>query len=70
MKSKWAWRYEGKIIQSDHIILVKRALGVTTGILPWNFPFFLITHKMSPALVTGKHGLHEYLQTQVVYLQS
>ena len=23
------------------------------GILPWNFPFFLIARKMGPALVTG-----------------
>ncbi|HHV9867851.1 TPA: aldehyde dehydrogenase family protein, partial [Escherichia coli] len=27
--------------------------GVTTGILPWNFPFFLIARKMAPALLTG-----------------
>nr|WP_252702870.1 aldehyde dehydrogenase family protein [Shigella boydii] len=33
--------------------LFKRALGVTTGILPWNFPFFLIARKMAPALLTG-----------------
>ena len=29
-------------------------LGVTTGILPWNFPFFLIARKAAPALLTGK----------------
>ena len=28
-------------------------LGVTTGILPWNFPFFLIARKLAPALITG-----------------
>ncbi len=33
--------------------MFKRALGVTTGILPWNFPFFLIARKMAPALLTG-----------------
>ena len=27
--------------------------GVTTGILPWNFPFFLIARKLAPALITG-----------------
>ncbi|HCS4522664.1 TPA: aldehyde dehydrogenase family protein, partial [Escherichia coli] len=47
----------GEIIQSDrpgeNILLFKRALGVTTGILPWNFPFFLIARKMAPALLTG-----------------
>lgn len=53
----WARRYEGEIIQSDrpneNIFLFKKALGVTTGILPWNFPFFLIARKAAPALVTG-----------------
>ena len=53
----WARRYEGEIIQSDrpteHIFLFKKPIGVTTGILPWNFPFFLIARKMAPALVTG-----------------
>ncbi|HDX1179107.1 TPA: aldehyde dehydrogenase [Pasteurella multocida] len=55
--AEWARRYEGEIIQSDrpneHIFLYKRAIGVTTGILPWNFPFFLIARKAAPALVTG-----------------
>ncbi|WP_061709197.1 aldehyde dehydrogenase [Pseudenterobacter timonensis] len=55
--AEWARRYEGEIIQSDrpgeNILVFKRALGVTTGILPWNFPFFLIARKMAPALLTG-----------------
>ncbi|BES60067.1 aldehyde dehydrogenase [Dysgonomonas capnocytophagoides] len=55
--SGWARRYEGEIIQSDrpneNIFLFKKPLGVTTGILPWNFPFFLIARKAAPALVTG-----------------
>lgn len=55
--AEWARRYEGEIIQSDrpneHIFLYKKPIGVTTGILPWNFPFFLIARKMAPALVTG-----------------
>lgn len=55
--AEWARRYEGEIIQSDraneHIFLFKQAIGVTTGILPWNFPFFLIARKMAPALITG-----------------
>jgi lactaldehyde dehydrogenase/glycolaldehyde dehydrogenase len=55
--AEWARRYEGEIIQSDrpgeNILLFKRALGVTTGILPWNFPFFLIARKLGPALLTG-----------------
>jgi len=55
--AEWARRYEGEIIQSDrpgeNILLFKRALGVPTGILPWNFPFFLIARKLGPALLTG-----------------
>ncbi|MEZ2458335.1 aldehyde dehydrogenase [Salinicoccus roseus] len=55
--AEWARRYEGEILQSDkrneHILLYKKALGVTTGILPWNFPFFLIARKAAPALITG-----------------
>ncbi|QCR35050.1 aldehyde dehydrogenase [Nissabacter sp. SGAir0207] len=53
----WARRYEGEIVQSDrpneNILVFKKAIGVTTGILPWNFPFFLIARKAAPALVTG-----------------
>ncbi|WP_281349963.1 aldehyde dehydrogenase [Paenibacillus tengchongensis] len=55
--AEWARRYEGEIVQSDrdneNIFVFKRAIGVTTGILPWNFPFFLIARKMAPALITG-----------------
>ena len=55
--AEWARRYEGEILQSDrsneHIFIYKKAIGVTTGILPWNVPFFLIARKMAPALVTG-----------------
>lgn len=55
--AEWARRYEGEIIQSDrkgeNIFLFKRPHGVTTGILPWNFPFFLIARKAAPALLTG-----------------
>jgi lactaldehyde dehydrogenase/glycolaldehyde dehydrogenase len=50
--AEWARRYEGEIVQSDrgeNILVFKRALGVTTGILPWNFPFFLIARKLAPA---------------------
>lgn len=53
----WARRYEGEIVQSDrpneNILVFKKAIGVTTGILPWNFAFFLIARKAAPALVTG-----------------
>ena len=55
--SEWARRIEGEIIESDrdneNILLYKAPIGVITGILPWNFPFFLIARKMAPALITG-----------------
>ncbi len=55
--AEWARRIEGEIITSDrpgeNIFLFRKPLGVVAGILPWNFPFFLIARKMAPALVTG-----------------
>ena len=55
--AEWARRYEGEIMQSDrpgeNILLYKAPIGVIAGILPWNFPFFLIVRKLAPALVTG-----------------
>ncbi|MEZ3500383.1 aldehyde dehydrogenase [Pantoea sp. KPR_PJ] len=55
--AEWARRYEGEILNSDrpdeNILVFRKAIGVTTGILPWNFPFFLIARKAAPALVTG-----------------
>lgn len=55
--AEWARRIEGEVITSDRqnetILLLRKPLGVVAGILPWNFPFFLIARKMAPALVTG-----------------
>ena len=55
--AEWARRIEGEILQSDRpgesIFLFRQPVGVVAGILPWNFPFFLIARKMAPALVTG-----------------
>jgi len=55
--AEFARRYEGEIIESDrpneNIFLFKMPIGVIGGVLPWNFPFFLIARKMAPALVTG-----------------
>jgi lactaldehyde dehydrogenase/glycolaldehyde dehydrogenase len=55
--AEFARRYEGEIIQSDrpgeNILLFKMPIGVVAGILPWNFPFFLIVRKLAPALITG-----------------
>ncbi|MBA1204107.1 aldehyde dehydrogenase [Pseudomonas capeferrum] len=55
--AEWARRLEGEVLTSDrvneHIFLQRKPLGVVAGILPWNFPFFLIARKMAPALLTG-----------------
>ncbi|MDP9968985.1 lactaldehyde dehydrogenase/glycolaldehyde dehydrogenase [Variovorax paradoxus] len=55
--AEWARRIEGEVITSDRpnetILLLRKAVGVIAGILPWNFPFFLIARKLAPALVAG-----------------
>ena len=55
--AEWARRIEGEIVTSDspdeNIFIFKIPMGVVSGILPWNFPFFLIVRKLAPALVTG-----------------
>jgi lactaldehyde dehydrogenase/glycolaldehyde dehydrogenase len=55
--AEWARRIEGEIVESDRpgetIFLFRQPIGVIGGILPWNFPFFLIARKAAPALVTG-----------------
>ncbi len=53
----WARIYEGEIIQSDRpresIFLMRKPVGVSVGICPWNFPFFVMARKVAPALLTG-----------------
>ncbi len=48
---------KGEIIPSDrpneNILLYKMPIGVVGGIMPWNFPLFLIGRKVAPALVAG-----------------
>src|SRR3954466_6500173 len=55
--AEWARRIEGEIVASarpgENIFLFRQPIGVIGGILPWNFPFFLIARKMAPALLTG-----------------
>lgn len=55
--AEWARRYEGEIINSDsaneNILIYKLPIGVAVGILPWNFPLFVLARKMASALVTG-----------------
>lgn len=55
--AEWARRLEGEVITSDRpnetVLLLRKPIGTVAGILPWNFPFFLIARKLAPALVTG-----------------
>ncbi|AFQ52197.1 aldehyde dehydrogenase [Burkholderia cepacia] len=55
--AEWARRIEGEVLMSDRpnetILLLRKPIGVVAGILPWNFPFFLIARKLAPALVAG-----------------
>ncbi len=55
--ASFALHLEGEILNSarpkEQIFVLRKPLGVAAGILPWNFPFFLIARKMAPALVTG-----------------
>ena len=55
--AEWARRIEGEIVESDRpgetIFVFRKPIGVVAGILPWNFPFFLIGRKAATALVTG-----------------
>lgn len=55
--AEWARRIEGEIVNSDrpgeNILLFRRPMGVVAGILPWNFPLFMIVRKIAPALLTG-----------------
>ena len=55
--AEWARRLEGEVLTSDRpnesTFLLRKPVGVVAGILPWNFPFFLIARKLAPALVTG-----------------
>jgi lactaldehyde dehydrogenase/glycolaldehyde dehydrogenase len=55
--AEWARRLEGEVLTSDRpnesIFLLRKPIGTVAGILPWNFPFFLIARKMAPALITG-----------------
>ncbi len=39
--------------RGGRIIVHKQPIGVVGAITPWNFPFAMITRKVSPALATG-----------------
>jgi succinate-semialdehyde dehydrogenase / glutarate-semialdehyde dehydrogenase len=52
-----ARRVMGEIIptpkQSGRVLVLKQPVGVVGAITPWNFPFAMITRKISPALAAG-----------------
>lgn len=55
--SEWARRIEGEIVPSDrpneNIMVYKKPIGVVAGIVPWNFPVFILARKVATSLVTG-----------------
>ena len=45
---------EERTVEGDKEIVVRYTpLGVTVGIVPWNFPILLAAGKIAPAVVTG-----------------
>jgi lactaldehyde dehydrogenase / glycolaldehyde dehydrogenase len=55
--SEWARRIEGEIVPSDrpneNIFIYKKPIGVVAGIVPWNFPVFILARKVAQALTAG-----------------
>ncbi len=55
--AEWARRIEGEVIPSDRPtemeLLLRQPIGVVAGIVPWNFPLYVLARKVAPALLTG-----------------
>lgn len=55
--SEWARRIQGEIVPSDrpneNIFIYKKPIGVVAGIVPWNFPVFILARKVATALIAG-----------------
>ena len=55
--AEWARRIEGEVIPSDRPnemqLLLRQPIGVIGGIVPWNFPLYVMARKVAPALLTG-----------------
>ncbi|HET9520669.1 MAG TPA: aldehyde dehydrogenase [Candidatus Limnocylindrales bacterium] len=55
--AEWARRIEGEVITSDRPgevqLLLRQPIGVVGGIVPWNFPLYVLARKVAPALLTG-----------------
>src|SRR5699024_12508517 len=48
---------KGEVLQNSRenetILLTKKPIGVTAGIVPWNAPIMVLMRKVIPAIVTG-----------------
>src|SRR5690606_16101998 len=57
--SEWARRIEGEIVPSDrpneNILVYKKPIGVVAGIIPWNFPVFILARKVATAQIGRQH---------------
>ena len=55
--AEWARRVEGEVIPSDRPnemeLLLRQPIGVIGGIVPWNFPLYVLARKVAPAMLTG-----------------
>ncbi len=55
--AEWARRVEGEIVPSDRAdemqLLLRQPIGVIGGIVPWNFPLYVLARKVAPAMLTG-----------------
>ena len=55
--AEWARRVEGEVIASDRPnetqLLLRQPIGVIGGIVPWNFPLYVLARKVAPALLMG-----------------
>ena len=55
--AEWARRIEGEVIPSDRPnemqLLLRQPIGVIGGIVPWNFPLYVLARKVAPAMLTG-----------------
>lgn len=55
--AEFARRIEGEILPSDfageQIWIQRVPIGVVAAIIPWNYPFALVSRKVAPALIAG-----------------
>jgi len=54
---QWARRIEGDVVDPDtnneKIMITKEPIGTVLCIVPWNFPIYVLTRKLVPALLAG-----------------